>query len=221
MNAERDCKAHDGEQRTDTEPTRRGAQVIPEQAPVEAQRERQTRCRMGPGISTVVRLPCPGLSRQPAAAERCRPRTRRPEPTRSKQRRVRSLGARRRARGGRSRVSCHVVEGVTEQLSRQIRREAEALGLRRERVPEHVGLRVRDLRRFEQRLPRLPELADGRVARELCAAMGTRTVSLGCAAVHAARPARVPRARRRGLPSSRRADGAHDVRDRCSPSAGS
>ena len=41
MNAELDCEAHNGEQRADTEMTRRGAQVTPEHAPVETQCERQ------------------------------------------------------------------------------------------------------------------------------------------------------------------------------------
>lgn len=43
MNAERDCEVHDGEQRTDTEPAHRGAQLITEQAAIEAHRERQNR----------------------------------------------------------------------------------------------------------------------------------------------------------------------------------
>ena len=47
MNAKRDCEARDGEQRTDTGLTCRDAHVITEQAPIEAQGERENRQRVG------------------------------------------------------------------------------------------------------------------------------------------------------------------------------
>jgi hypothetical protein len=75
VNTERACEAHDTEQRADTEPTDRGAQVMTEQGPAGTQCEREDRRDSG---ETMERLQGPRRSQRSRArsSSRSQQRTR-------------------------------------------------------------------------------------------------------------------------------------------------